>query len=167
MALVDDLSEPISEREITRRRALLTIGGGALGVAGFGGIVTMIRFMSPNVLFEPATKFKVGRVEDIPVGGVLAIPKRKVFVARNEQGCYAMSSICTHLGCMVQHQAASNTKEVFFCPCHGSRFDHEGNVVGGPAPRPLDRVALEIDGGELVVDMKETVPHDTVTEVSS
>ncbi len=165
MALVDDLNEPISEREITRRRALLTLGGGALGVASLGGIVTLLRFMSPNVLFEPATRFKVGRVEDIPIGSVLVIPKRKIFVARNDQGCFAMSSVCTHLGCMVQHQTASKAKEEFFCPCHGSRFDFEGNVVGGPAPRPLDQVSLEIDGGELVVDIKETVPHGTVTEV--
>jgi cytochrome b6-f complex iron-sulfur subunit len=165
MALVDDLNRPITEREISRRRALLTLGAGALGVASLGGMVTLIRFMRPNVLFEPATRFKVGRVEDIPVGGVLNIPKRKIFVARNEKGCFAMSSVCTHLGCMVQHQAAANAKETFFCPCHGSRFDYEGNVVGGPAPRPLDRVALEIDGGELVVDVKEAVPHDTVTEV--
>jgi cytochrome b6-f complex iron-sulfur subunit len=165
MALVDDLNRPITEREISRRRALLTLGAGALGVASLGGMVTLTRFMRPNVLFEPATRFKVGRVEDIPVGGVLNIPKRKIFVARNKKGCFAMSSVCTHLGCMVQHQAAVNAKETFFCPCHGSRFDYEGNVVGGPAPRPLDRVALEIDGGELVVDVKESVPHDTVTEV--
>ena len=165
MALVDDLDQPIPEQEITRRRALLTLGGGALAVGGLGAVVTLIRFMRPNVLFEPATKFKVGSIDDLPVGGVLDIPKRKLFVARNEQGCFAMSSVCTHLGCMVQHQTAAGAKEAYFCPCHGSRFDPEGQVVGGPAPRPLDRVALTIDGGELVVDVKETVPHGTVTEV--
>ena len=163
MPLVDDLQQPIAMHEITRRRALLTLGGGALAVAGLGAAVTLVKFLRPNVLFEPATKFKVGKVGDLRVGGVLDIPKRKIFVARNEKGFYAMSSVCTHLGCMVQHQSASNAKEVFFCPCHGSRFDHEGGVVGGPAPRPLDRVALAIDGGDLVVDIKETVPHGTVT----
>ncbi|MHC4859958.1 MAG: hypothetical protein ACYTDY_07680, partial [Planctomycetota bacterium] len=61
MPLVDDLSLPISEREMSRRRALLAIGGSALGVAGLGTLITGIRFMSPNVLFEPATRFAVGR----------------------------------------------------------------------------------------------------------
>jgi cytochrome b6-f complex iron-sulfur subunit len=165
MALVDDLEFAVDEREITRRNALLALGGGALAVGGLGAVVTLIRYMRPNVLFEPATKFKVGSIADLAVGGVLDIPKRKLFVARNEEGCFAMSAVCTHLGCMVQHQAAVGAKEAFFCPCHGSRFDQEGAVVGGPAPRPLDRVLLTIDGGELVVDVKETVPHGTVTEV--
>ena len=95
---------------------------------------------------------------------MLDLPKRKLFVVRSSEGFYAMSSVCTHLGCMVQHQKQENATEKFFCPCHGSRFDIEGEVVGGPAPRPLDRVQIEIDAGQLVVDVSRTVPHETVTK---
>jgi nitrite reductase/ring-hydroxylating ferredoxin subunit len=163
MPLIDDLREPVSEEEVTRRRALAAIGGGALAVAGLGTLITGVRYMRPNVLFEPATRFALGRADDVPVGGVLDLPKRKLFLVRAESGFYAMSSVCTHLGCMVRHQKDPGASEAFFCPCHGSRFDVEGEVLGGPAPRPLDRVRLEIDGGKLVVDVSEPVPHGTVT----
>ena len=163
MPLIDDLNEPVSAEEMTRRRALAAIGGGALGVAGLGTLITGVSFMKPNVLFEPATRFAVGRPEDISVGTVLDLPRKKLFVVRSEAGFYAMSSVCTHLGCMVQYQKAAGAKETFFCPCHGSRFDVKGEVVGGPAPRPLDRVLLTIDGGKLVADVSKLVPHDTVT----
>ncbi len=162
MPLVDDLSDPLPEPEMSRRRALASIGGGALTVAGLGTLVTGTRYMRPNVLFEPATRFAVGRPEDVPLGGVLVLPKRRLFVSRSEGGFYAMSSICTHLGCMVQHQEGRSASERFFCPCHGSRFDIEGKVVGGPAPRPLDRLELSIEDGSLVVDVSRTVPHGTL-----
>ena len=164
MALVDDLRLPIGEREETRRRVLIAIGGGALAVAGFATAITAIRYMRPNVLFEPATRFAVGRPDDLPVGGVLDLPRRRLFVAHSEAGFFAMSSVCTHLGCMVQHHAVAKGDEAYFCPCHGSRYDREGNVIGGPAPRPLDRVQLTIDKGKLVVDTSQRVPHDSVTK---
>ena len=164
MPLVDDLNQPLSESEESRRRALMVLGGGALAVAGLGTVITGIRFMRPNVLFEPATRFAVGRPEDLPVGSVLDMPRRRLFLVRSEAGFYTMSSVCTHLGCMVQHHKVEKGEEAFFCPCHGSRVDREGNVIGGPAPRPLDRVHLEIDGGNLVVDVSKKVPHETVTK---
>jgi cytochrome b6-f complex iron-sulfur subunit len=164
MPLVDDLDQPLSEKEAARRRALVAIGGGALTIAGLGAGITGIRFMRPNVLFEPATRFAVGRPGDLPVGGVLDLKRRRLFVVRSEAGFFAMSSVCTHLGCMVQYVREKKGDEAFFCPCHGSRFDQEGNVIGGPAPRPLDRVQIEIDGGKLVVDISKPVPAGTVTK---
>ena len=165
MPLVDDLQDDIPESEISRRQALAGLGGGALAVAGLGGLITGIRFMRPNVLFEPATKFPVGSPDELKVGAVLSLPARKVFVVRSEEGCYAMSSVCTHLGCMVKHAAAKSAPEPFFCPCHGSRFSLTGEVLGGPAPRPLDRLELELTGGQLVVDLSRKVPFGTVTEI--
>ena len=164
MALIDDLSEPTSEKELSRRRMLLTLGGGALVVAGLGTLATSVDFMRPKVLFEKATKFAVGRADSLPPGGVLDLKNRKVFVVHGPRGFYAMSSICTHLGCVVKHQGPGRKKEAFFCPCHGSRFDIEGSVLGGPAPRPLDRLELALDGGKLVVDTKSIVQPGTVLE---
>lgn len=62
------------------------------------------------------------------------------------------SPICTHLGCGFRWDAAAKR---FKCPCHGSEFDPEGKVVGGPAPRPLDRLPVRIENGRLLVQYKE------------
>jgi Rieske Fe-S protein len=60
----------------------------------------------------------------------------------------AMSNICTHLACRVRWIA---DREQFFCPCHNGVFDKEGNVVSGPAPRPLDRYEVEVEDDQLFV----------------
>jgi menaquinol-cytochrome c reductase iron-sulfur subunit len=58
----------------------------------------------------------------------------------------AFSPLCTHLGCAYHWQAE---RKAFLCPCHGSVFDIEGNVITGPASRPLDRYAVKIEGSRL------------------
>lgn len=60
----------------------------------------------------------------------------------------AYSALCQHMGCAVEYRDA--TKD-FFCGCHASRFDARlgGQAVGGPAPRGLPRIALEIDGDDI------------------
>ncbi len=51
----------------------------------------------------------------------------------------ALSLTCTHLGCTVEE-----TGDGFACPCHGSRYDENGKVVRGPAPRQLRQLRVEI-----------------------
>jgi Rieske Fe-S protein len=53
---------------------------------------------------------------------------------------------CTHLGCRVHPVDAG-----FVCPCHGSRYDREGNVIAGPARHPLRRLSVETRAGRAVV----------------
>ena len=63
-------------------------------------------------------------------------------------GFRAISATCTHLGCSVRPDGRG-----FRCPCHGSRYDAEGNNTGGPAPRPLPRFAVTRDDGVLIVHL--------------
>ena len=91
-------------------------------------------------------------LSDISIGG--AVPFRFLnkpgFVTRpNEQELYAMSAICTHLGCIVKWK--ENVGE-FWCPCHGGKFDIRGNVLAGPPPRPLDRFSFRLEGEYVVVE---------------
>jgi glycine/D-amino acid oxidase-like deaminating enzyme/nitrite reductase/ring-hydroxylating ferredoxin subunit len=61
----------------------------------------------------------------------------KTGVYRDEAGgLHAVSLRCTHLGCLLRFNAAERSWD---CPCHGSRFDVDGEVLEGPAVRPLER----------------------------
>ena len=162
MPLYDDLHEPLDEKEAGRRRFLSLCGAGALAAAVAGTGLVGLRYLSPNVLFEEETRFKLGRPGDYAVGSVTPLPRRKLYVVRTARGFVAMSAVCTHLGCMTQFEPAG---ERIFCPCHGSRFSPDGKVAGGPAPRPLPRYELALDDGWLVVDTKRQVADDFVLEV--
>ncbi|MFD7701122.1 FAD-dependent oxidoreductase [Streptomyces caelestis] len=70
-------------------------------------------------------------------GAVVRTEDGRLAVYRDEDGVlHAVSARCTHLGCLVDFNAAERAWE---CPCHGSRFDTDGKVVQGPATRPLER----------------------------
>jgi Rieske Fe-S protein len=74
---------------------------------------------------------------------------------------FALSAVCTHLGCITRYLS---DEKAIACPCHGSRFDLEGNVVHGPAPRPLPWLEVTADAtGNLVVDSSIIIPHGKVT----
>ena len=143
--------------EPTRRRFLLTTGTTTVvaGVVGFLGATA--RFLFPNVLYEPPSRFAVGRPDDFPSGTATFLPDRRLFVFNSDAGFYAISSICTHLGCNVHHVPGGG----FTCPCHGSRFDANGRVVRGPAPQPLAWFGLSLSPrGELVADERRVVEPD-------
>lgn len=65
-----------------------------------------------------------------------------------KQGVVAFAPQCTHLGCAYHWDDA---KKVFVCPCHTSAFSIDGKVLTGPAPRPLDRYALKVDNGRVMI----------------
>jgi cytochrome b6-f complex iron-sulfur subunit len=112
------------------------------------------------VLFEPPTSFRAGSPSDYPDGTVRFNKEEKAYVIGCPGGVYALSAVCTHLGCITRFLSDQN---VIACPCHGSRFDLEGSVVEGPAPRPLPWLEVGIDpSGLLVVDTAITVAHGKV-----
>jgi menaquinol-cytochrome c reductase iron-sulfur subunit len=75
--------------------------------------------------------------------------KTTAWVVKNSAGeVVAFDPICTHLGCAYHWENAQNQ---FVCPCHTSVFGLDGKVLGGPAPRPLDRYETKIEGGKLLI----------------
>lgn len=66
----------------------------------------------------------------------------------SDKEAVAFAPSCTHLGCAYHWEDKSNT---FVCPCHTSAFSPEGQVLMGPAPRPLDRYEVKIDGGKILL----------------
>jgi cytochrome b6-f complex iron-sulfur subunit len=153
--------EPGSEG--TRRDFLNEVAGGALGIAALGSVVITIKYLSPNVLFEPPTSFRVGMPDDYPMNSVTYFADQKVYLIRTDAGFFAMSAVCTHLGCITQWHPEANLIE---CPCHGSRYKRDGTVVHGPAPRALPHFSVRlIPDGTLLVDKLDIVKQTQVLKV--
>jgi len=130
----------------------LSIGWLAFAGATGGFFTLMIRFLFPNVLFEPPQSFKIGFPDDFAIGKVDTRFKKKyaVWVIRNEEGIYALSTVCTHLGCTPNWL---EVEQKYKCPCHGSGFRKTGINFEGPAPRPLERHAISLaSDGQIIVD---------------
>ena len=143
--------EPMPRRDVLGL-ASLWASASALLFSVFG----MMRLPKAAVLASPSKKFRVTLPETLPVGEAFVPPGRAVALFKDAEGVYAVSTICTHLGCVVKPNA-----EGFECPCHGSRFTHDGTVAKGPAPKPLPWLKISGKEGQFVVDEGATVPHGT------
>ncbi len=148
---------------LDRRDFLNAIATAALAVAGVGAAVVTVEYLSPNVLFEPPTSFRIGVPENYAMDSVTYFPEQQVYIVRVPAGFSALSAICTHLGCITQWNPSL---DLIACPCHGSRFAKDGAVEHGPAPRPLEHFAMRImPDGTLMVDKLETVPINQILKV--
>jgi nitrite reductase/ring-hydroxylating ferredoxin subunit len=135
------------------RRRLFAVGCVGLGAATAGFLAATFRFLVPNVLYEPSRRFDIGAPGDFPPGSVTFLPDRRLYVFNGADGFYAISSVCTHLGCNVKRGGPG-----FACPCHGSQYDENGQVIRGPAPKSLAWYALSLSPHtQLVVDLDQQV----------
>ncbi len=131
------------------RRKLL---GWLSGVSLFGSAVlsafSNFVFIKPRATYGQPQRFSIGKPEEFPSGARIAMEQKRVCVVREGNKVAAISTTCTHLGCIV---GLSDTG--FACPCHGSRFDTDGTVTGGPAPKPLPWFKVSLaPNGELEID---------------
>lgn len=159
MPLIDDLAEPVAQEDLDRRKFLGLLGAGAMAVATAGTAIVAVKYIAPNVLYEADTRVRIGRPDTIPVGTLVVLPRQKLFVMHAADGFFAMSAVCTHLGCMTQHEPDRGR---IFCPCHGSQYALDGKVTQGPAPAPLPRFEVLLDRGDLVVDTAKVVERDVL-----
>lgn len=157
--------KPATKQPATEeRRGMMALLFGSFLALGFStlsataGLWTLglARFMFPNILTEPPSKFKVGFPSDFPPGVVEEKFKALfgVWIVNAEyQGAreiVAIRTVCTHLGCTPNWLEG---EQKFKCPCHGSGFYKDGINFEGPAPRPLERYAIRLaDDGQLEVD---------------
>ena len=104
-------------------------------------------------------KIDLGPKEAWLAGTVKALPQFKIIVFSDKEGVYAMSTECTHKGCVVSFKEKENS---FLCPCHGAKYGADGAVQRGPAKADLAwyEVACGADG-RLSVDKTKTVPRGT------
>jgi len=140
------------------RRSFLSFASLGSFLAAVGTAVAgMLRLPKPAVLPGPVQRFKAGPPEQFSVGTETRFEKENVFLFRDTEGIYAISGVCTHLGCSI-----GKTPEGFACPCHGSKFDSNGTVTAGPAPRALPWLEVgRAADGQLVVFAENEVPQGT------
>ena len=142
------------EKTMNRRGFIgwLSLGWLAFAAATGGFFTVMIRFLFPNVLFEPPQSFKVVYPDEFTKGKVDTRFKKQhaVWIVRDDKTIYALSTVCTHLGCTPNWLEA---EQKYKCPCHGSGFRKDGKNFEGPAPRPLERYAISLaSDGQILVD---------------
>lgn len=126
-----------------------------MAVAGVGGCVFAAQYLSPNVLYEPSPIVNIGRPDHYAADSVTLDASLGIFIVRKPEGFYALSAVCTHLGCLTVWKDDAG---VIACPCHGSTFQRDGRVIGGPAPRPLLWLRMWMgDDGNLMVDRSAIV----------
>ena len=156
--------------KVTRRSFMMSWAGAAWGTFGLAsgvGSFAMLRFMLPNVLFEPPQQYKAGKLEDYEFDKPDERFKqdKKTWIVKlskdfdGKKKLVALDTTCTHLGC---------TPNVLFseqkikCPCHGSGFRFNGINFEGPTPRPLERYKVYQDpiSGEIVVDKNKKFQYE-------
>jgi cytochrome b6-f complex iron-sulfur subunit len=134
------------------RRHFLALGWSVALVALIGQSgIALFNFLKPQI--KPGSfgsKVIAGQVEEFPPGTMSHVRKGRFYISTQEDGgMLAMYHRCTHLGCTVPWR---DDEGQFHCPCHNSIFTTTGEVVSGPAPRPLDLFPIEVVDGQVVVD---------------
>ena len=141
---------------LSRREVLAGLGGlGLLSILA-GLAQGALRFLTPPISQAPPAIVMAGLPANFPPAELTPLANSPVFIGRDEAGLFALSAVCTHLGCTV-----TRTGQELTCPCHGSRFSAQGLNLAGPALRPLPYLALRLnENGQLEVNLAETVSPD-------
>ena len=142
--------------DVTRRNFLGTVINSLIGLWALGaGILSGyagLRYLWPT---EKTAGGGGEKKASFPLSELAEGSMKKVVIAGKPAGVirvngqvYALSLICTHLGCVVSwHQDEKQLK----CPCHGGVYDVMGAVLDGPPPRPLPSFEVTMSGDTVVV----------------
>ena len=153
--------------------ALMGLGIGAFAAGAFTA------FLWPTGSSGFGSKIRVGKVSDVIAevqnnNGFLYQPEGRMWITeypasalpKAEQvyspaeltgmqaGLVAIYQKCPHLGCRVPSCTSS---QWFECPCHGSQYNQVGEKKGGPAPRGMDRFAMEVNGDTFIVNTGQVI----------
>ena len=134
-----------------------TVMGAALAIPAAVYLLFKPKSASKSSFVEAAdvSQLKIGKPEVVTfrrsrVDGWRVVDEKSTawVVKMNDKDVVAYAPQCTHLGCAYHWD---DQQMNFVCPCHTSVFSVEGKVLSGPAPRPLDRYTIQVQGTKLLV----------------
>ena len=143
-----------SGQPLSRRGFLKYLLAGFAALATVGGVATpVIAYLWPpkQTATGAGGRVAVGATADLPVGkgAVYSVNNKPVIVIHTSDGYYALSAVCTHLGCIVFW---AEQRGVISCPCHAAFFTTNGDVISGPAPAPLAVYRVQVEGDQIYVE---------------
>lgn len=140
-----------ADKLLTRREFMTYAWGVAVTALTVEMGVASYFFMAPRFRDgEFGGKFFLAAAELLtPTDAPTGYMNGKFWLVDTAEGPKALYMVCTHLGCLYKWEPS---KGRFECPCHGSKFSHDGYYIEGPAPRSLDTFAVSQENGQLVVD---------------
>ncbi|HZO31992.1 MAG TPA: ubiquinol-cytochrome c reductase iron-sulfur subunit [Chloroflexota bacterium] len=145
------------------RRTLLRFAGWGTLLALVGQWLTGFGvFFWPKKVGAFGGEILGGAVDELKVGDVKMLQAGKCYLSRVPEGVLALWWKCPHLGCTVPWKPEDPTmddlasKGRFNCPCHGSLYDRYGNIIAGPAPRPMYLFKTSIRDGKIYIDTNPT-----------
>ena len=146
------MSEQKTKKSLSRSQFLGIAWGGSLSLIFAQAAVALLKFIEPVSSGGFGGSIYAGLIDEFAINSINRILAGRFFLSRTEDGVIALWQKCTHLGCAVPWVEEEGQ---FHCPCHGSLFNEVGDVIGGPAPRPLDFFPAEISSGEVWVDTSQ------------
>ena len=144
-----------NEEKQSRREFIKGLGIISTVVVAMGTFVyNSFSYLLPDRKEKTYHKYLVAKGNEIPVGKAkeINLGGKPVFVVRLEEGYKVFSGVCTHLGCIVRWE---ENKSRFYCPCHQGIFNKQGEVTGGPPPRPLDEYQVELDNNLVFIKVED------------
>jgi cytochrome b6-f complex iron-sulfur subunit len=110
------------------------------------GLDMLMRFLSYQDPANTKKDFDIGTTDQYPIGSRMILNNIPAVLFHTSKGYQALSLICSHLGCTVLEE-----NQGFTCPCHGSKFDSDGNVLQGPASKPLQQLTVEVSSNRHLI----------------
>jgi cytochrome b6-f complex iron-sulfur subunit len=140
-----------SSRDMPRRDFLMLTWRTSAALAAASTAFVGLRFLAPR---DGDGAFGgvivAGLLDDFPPGTVTRINEGRFYLVRfDDGGLLALYRRCTHLNCTVLWDETAGR---FSCPCHGSEFEMDGDVLNPPAPDPLTRFPITVENGTVSVD---------------
>jgi len=134
------------------------IGKAAIGLVTVTGIVAALSYFRQFFprLAGGKRRIVLGDPRKFPVDTFTFLEQHNLYVYRDHEGIKAVSAVCTHLGCILE-----KSTDGFECPCHGSCYNIDGEVLSGPAPRDLAWYSVSRGAdGRIVINPGRSVPSE-------